>query len=74
MLLSDSVIARRWINATIVGMYDKENPASVIPIIDGGTEGFKGQARIIIPGSTSCYECSLDMMTRRKEFHVYYFE
>ena len=35
----DSVEARRWMNATLVGMVDMENPESLIPMIDGGTEG-----------------------------------
>ena len=35
----DSIEARRWINATLVGMVDMENPESLKPIIDGGTEG-----------------------------------
>lgn len=35
----DSVDARRWINATLVGMYDEDNPDSLKPLIDGGTEG-----------------------------------
>ena len=35
----DSIEARRWINATLVGMFDEENPESLKPIIDGGTEG-----------------------------------
>lgn len=35
----DSVEARRWINATLVGMVDEENQSSLIPLIDGGTEG-----------------------------------
>uniref|UniRef100_A0A0W0FLC3 NEDD8-activating enzyme E1 catalytic subunit n=1 Tax=Moniliophthora roreri TaxID=221103 RepID=A0A0W0FLC3_MONRR len=41
----DSVEARRWINATLVNLVDPENPESLKPLIDGGTEGFKGQAR-----------------------------
>ncbi|GAB7341605.1 hypothetical protein MBLNU457_7809t1 [Dothideomycetes sp. NU457] len=34
----DSIEARRWINATLVGMVDMENPDSLKPLIDGGTE------------------------------------
>ena len=35
----DSIEARRWINATLVGMVDGDNPESLKPLIDGGTEG-----------------------------------
>lgn len=37
----DSIEARRWINATLVDMVDMENPESLKPLIDGGTEGTK---------------------------------
>ena len=67
----DSVQARRWINATVVGMYDEENPGETLKvIIDGGTEGLKGQSRIIIPNYTACYECSLDMQTQAKTYPI----
>lgn len=35
----DSIEARRWINATLVNLVDPENPESLKPLIDGGTEG-----------------------------------
>ncbi len=35
----DSIEARRWINSTLVGLVDDENPESLKPLIDGGTEG-----------------------------------
>lgn len=62
----DSIVARRWINALLVSMltYDEEGnveQSSIIPIVDGGTEGFKGNARVILPGLTACVECTLDL-------------
>ncbi|TKA73176.1 hypothetical protein B0A55_07396 [Friedmanniomyces simplex] len=61
----DSIEARRWINATLVGMVDEDNPESLKPLIDGGTEGFKGQSRVVLPTMTSCLECQLDMHAPR---------
>ncbi|KAL8280091.1 hypothetical protein RQP46_007421 [Phenoliferia psychrophenolica] len=66
----DSVDARRWMSATLVNLVDPENPESLKPLIDGGTEGFKGQARVMLPTITSCYECSLDMLTPPTAFPI----
>lgn len=62
----DSVIARRWINGLLISLlsYDENDEldqSTVIPLIDGGTEGFKGNARIILPGLTACVECTIDL-------------
>lgn len=72
----DNIEARRWLNSQLHEMilYDEEtgeiNPASVIPFIDGGSEGFKGQARVIIPGTTSCFDCTLDMFPPQVNFQL----
>ncbi|KAI8970155.1 hypothetical protein BDF20DRAFT_889651 [Mycotypha africana] len=66
----DSVEARRWINAKLVEMVDENDMYSWKPLIDGGTEGFKGQARVILPTMSSCYECSLDMFPPATTFPI----
>lgn len=35
----DSIEARRWLNAKVVSLVDEENPESLKPLLDGGTEG-----------------------------------
>ncbi|GLH07219.1 hypothetical protein R5R35_001745 [Gryllus longicercus] len=61
----DSIVARRWINGMIISLLNYENgvldTCSIIPIIDGGTEGFKGNVRVILPGMTACIDCTLDL-------------
>lgn len=61
----DSIEARRWINSMLNDMVDLSDPESLKPLIDGGTEGFKGQARVILPTLTSCIECQLSMHAPR---------
>ncbi|KAI9146596.1 hypothetical protein BKA69DRAFT_1153277 [Paraphysoderma sedebokerense] len=63
----DSIEARRWMNATIVNMYDEDDPSTLKPIIDGG---FKGQARVIIPHQGPCFECSLNMFTEQTTYPI----
>lgn len=40
----------------------KPKPETQIRLIDGGTEGFAGQARVIIPFESGCYECTMQSL------------
>ncbi|XP_076304693.1 ubiquitin-like activating enzyme 3 [Tachypleus tridentatus] len=68
----DSVIARRWINGMLINILSNEdgmlNPSSIVPMVDGGTEGFKGNARVVIPGMSACIECTLDLYPPQVNF------
>ncbi|EJU02264.1 NEDD8 activating enzyme [Dacryopinax primogenitus] len=68
--LDNSVKARRWMNATPVAMVNPDMPESLKLMIDSGTEGLKGQARVILPSIMSCYECSLDMLNKQTVFPI----
>ena len=41
-----------------------------IPMIDGGSEGLAGQARVIMPQETPCYECTMWMITPPVTYNV----
>ncbi|KAG1837526.1 hypothetical protein C8R48DRAFT_751630 [Suillus tomentosus] len=55
----DFVEACPWINATLVNLVDPANP-----------ESFKGQARVILPTRSSCFECSLDILNKPTTFPI----
>lgn len=73
----DNIKARRWINALLHEVMEFDDitgdliPDSVIPLVDGGTEGLKGQTRVIIPGLTGCFECTLSMFQNANKFHSF---
>lgn len=60
----DSLEARSWMNSMLCSFLEYEpdgsvDMATIKPIVDGGTEGFKGHARVILPGVTPCFHCTL---------------
>ncbi|CAB3379520.1 Hypothetical predicted protein [Cloeon dipterum] len=62
----DSVPARRWMNGMLHSLieYDDDNTpitGTNIPLVDGGTEGLKGNARVILTGTSACIECTLGL-------------
>ena len=55
--------------------YDNEGNVNggIIPLVDGGTEGFKGNSRIICPTITACLECNLDLYPPQGFLLIIYF-
>lgn len=61
----DSIEARRYLNSIL---YQLAIGGNIIPWIDGGTEGFKGQARVILSTLSACFECSLPLFPKKKTY------
>lgn len=51
----DNIEARRWINSMVHSLEG-------VVLIDGGSEAFSGQCRVIVPGEDACYECMLSTL------------
>ncbi|PIA30831.1 hypothetical protein AQUCO_05400140v1 [Aquilegia coerulea] len=69
----DSIEARSYINGVACSFleYDSDdNPCeeTIKPMVDGGTEGFKGHARVILPGKTPCFECTIWLFPPQVKF------
>lgn len=65
----DSVNARRWLNNELVslaalGPDETWDPVTCIPCINGGTEGWKGETRVIQPYFTPCFECLVELFPK----------
>lgn len=67
----DSIEARRWLNAMVCSLVKleadettgerKPDLATVVPLVDGGTEGFSGHVRVMYPSVSACFECTLNL-------------
>ncbi|CAD8170016.1 unnamed protein product [Paramecium octaurelia] len=71
----DNVEARRWINRVVIQMVQRDENDKVIDdtrhyLIDGGTEGLNGQARVISPFETACYECTLSQLPKQLQYQM----
>ena len=69
----DNIEARRWLNALLHSMVEfddegKPKLETVKPLIDGGTEGFRGQARVIMPHVSGCFEWTLASLPRQMSY------
>jgi len=69
----DNIDARRWLNYLVHSLVEFEDnqpkPETVRALIDGGTEGFRGQARVIWPYQTDCFECTLDTLPQQTKYN-----
>ncbi|KAJ2806894.1 NEDD8 activating enzyme [Coemansia furcata] len=66
----DSIEARRWINALICGLVEEHGFKGFKPIIDGGTEGLRGNARVILPSVNACLDCGLDLYSKKATYPI----
>ncbi|KAF9605511.1 hypothetical protein IFM89_017530 [Coptis chinensis] len=69
----DSIEARSYINSVACSFLeydsdDKPSEETIKPMVDGGTEGFKGHARVILPGVTPCFECTIWLFPPQVKF------
>lgn len=68
----DAIEPRMWLNQMVFGLLQPLADGSceqIIPVVDGGTEGFKGNARVIIPSlDYACMDCTRDLYPPRVTF------
>lgn len=55
----DNIEARKYLNNIAFTLNLDSTEGTVCYYIDGATEGFEGQALLVEPFVSSCYECSL---------------
>ena len=71
----DNIEARSYINQKVHELVEfdeegKPKPETVIPFIDGGTEGFRGQVKVIVPYTTSCFDCDSEIINTKRNTYA----
>ena len=72
----DNVKARQWMNQKLLELCpidedgDIDEDATLIPMIDGGTEGLNGQVHVIIPRVTKCFNCTMKDVQPKETYQV----
>ena len=64
----DNLKARMWVGERLMSMVQfaadgTPDPSSVVPLVDGGTEGYDGQIHVVVP-----YVCIGGMCLRARDF------
>jgi len=49
---------------------DKAREEKINPMVDGGTEGFKGHVKVILSESTTCFECIVWIFPPQVKFEL----
>jgi ubiquitin-activating enzyme E1 C len=72
----DNIKARRWLNIQLISQAvelaneddedgpTKWDPRTLITCINGGTEGWKGETRVMTPHRTPCFECLVHLFPK----------
>lgn len=58
----DAIEPRRFINQMCIEITHESEFEQIIPLIDGGVEALKGHVKVIVPGVTACWECSISTL------------
>eukprot|EP00467_Chlorarachnion_reptans_P025802 CAMPEP_0114514832 /NCGR_PEP_ID=MMETSP0109-20121206/16377_1 /TAXON_ID=29199 /ORGANISM="Chlorarachnion reptans, Strain CCCM449" /LENGTH=552 /DNA_ID=CAMNT_0001694925 /DNA_START=192 /DNA_END=1850 /DNA_ORIENTATION=- len=71
----DNVKARLWLNSKLYSLVQKDEDGdpeidTIIPLVDGGTEGFSGQARFFYYPFSACFECSAEDVKEGPKFEL----
>lgn len=65
----DSVNARMWISSNLCRIARETSGEITIPLIDGGTEEWKGHVKVIIPLQTACMKCQYELFPPPVVYH-----